>query len=90
MRFADDLDFHVNVRPQINAWLDAQGITDHTLLAPDVAEEASARTRAVLWSQAQATLAQLYPGLHIAAMSISLPWDRTFETDIDVRLAPSL
>jgi hypothetical protein len=90
MRFVDDGDFHDSVRPAINDWLSAAGVTDHTLLAPDVAAEASARTRALLWSQAQATLEALYPDLHIAAMTIELPWDRTFEVAIDVRLAPPL
>jgi hypothetical protein len=67
----------------------AQGVTDHTLLAPGIAAATAQRNRALLWYEAQVTLAQLYPQLHIAAMSIALPWDRTFETDIDVRLAPN-
>lgn len=90
MRFVDDVDYHDSVRPQINAWLDRQGIADHTLLAPELAAAASDRTRALLWAQAQATLAQLDPGYHIAAMQITLPWDRTFEAAIDVSLAPTL
>jgi hypothetical protein len=89
LRFVDDVDFHDDVRPALNDWLAAQGVTDHTLLAPDVAAQAAERNRALLWYEAQATLAQLYPQLHIAAMSITLPWDRTFETAIDVRLAPN-
>jgi hypothetical protein len=90
MRFVDDGDFHDDVRPALNNWLSAQGVSDHTLLAPAYAQEASARDRALLWNDAQATLAQLYPGLHIAAISIDLPWDRTFETSLHVRLAPAL
>jgi hypothetical protein len=90
MRFADDVDFHDAVRPGLNAWLDAQGVTDHTLLAPQVAAQTQARASELLWSQAARTLAQLYPPLHIAAMQITLPWDRTFECAIDVRLAPQL
>jgi len=30
------------------------------------------------------------PGYHIAAISIGLPWNRTFETEIDARIAPNL
>ncbi len=89
LRFVDDVDFHDDVRPELNDWLAAQGIADHTLLAPAVAAETSERNRALLWYEAQATLVQLYPQLHIAAMKLTLPWDRTFETDIDVRLAPN-
>ncbi|HEV7179989.1 MAG TPA: DUF4127 family protein [Candidatus Baltobacteraceae bacterium] len=90
MRFADDVDFHVDVRPDLNRWLDLQGTSDHTYLLPGVAAAASARNEALLWNDAQATLAQLYPDVHIAAMHITLPWNRTFETAIDVRLAPNM
>ena len=90
LRFVDDVDFHDDVRPALNAWLAAQGVTDHTLLATDIAAATSERNRALLWYEAQTTLSQLYPQLHIASMSITLPWDRTFETQIDVSLAPNL
>jgi hypothetical protein len=90
LRFVDDVDFHVDVRPALNTWLAEQGITDHTLLAPDIAAATAQRNRALLWYEAQDTLAELYPQLHIAAMSITMPWDRTFDTQIDVSLAPNL
>ena len=90
LRFVDDVDFHVDVRPALDAWLAAQGVTDHTLLAPEVAAATAQRNRELLWYEAQATLAKLYPQLHIAALSITLPWDRTFDTQIDVSLAPNL
>jgi len=84
VRFLDDYAFHDVVRPDLNATLAAGGITDHTLLSPAVAATISQRDRDVLWSYATAILAQLDPGYHIAAMSIGLPWSRTFETSIDV------
>ncbi len=90
MRFVDDVDFHVDVRPDLNRWLDAQGVADHTYLLPDLASATADRNRTLLWNEAQATLSQLYPELHIAAMQITLPWNRTFETGLDVRLAPNL
>jgi len=90
MRFVDDVDFHVTVRPQLNDWLNAEGTSDHTYLLPALASEVDGRNRALLWAQAESTLAQLYPGMHIAAMDITLPWGRTFETAIDARLAPDL
>ena len=88
--FLDDYAFHDFVRPDLNATLAAQGITDHTLLAPDIAARWRERDRALLWSYADKILAQLDPGYHIAAMSIGLPWNRTFETSIDVGLAPNM
>jgi hypothetical protein len=88
--FLDDYAFHDEVRPDLNATLAAQGITDHTLLTPDVAAATAQRNRALLWPYAISILAQLDPGYHIAAMQLGLPWSRTFETFIDVGLAPNL
>jgi hypothetical protein len=88
--FLDDYAFHDEVRPDLNATLAAQGIADHSLLAPELAQTTTARDRALLWSYADAILAQLDPGYHIAALSIGLPWSRTFETSIDVGIAPNL
>jgi len=89
-RILDDVAFHTVVRPDLNATLDALGITDHTYLLPDAAAQIAQRNRALLWQQAEAILPQLYPNDHIAAMQITLPWNRTFETQIDVALAPNL
>ncbi|HKE36896.1 MAG TPA: DUF4127 family protein [Candidatus Baltobacteraceae bacterium] len=90
VRFVDDYAYHDFVRPDLNGNLDAQGVTDHTLLPPQTAAASAGRDRALLWNRAAAILAQLYPGYHIAALSIGLPWDRTFETSVDVGIAPDL
>jgi hypothetical protein len=84
-RYIDDYAFHQFVRPEINAELRARGI-DTTLLAPDVALEASHQNRALLWRYALDLLARIYPEYHDGGLTITLPWDRTFETQIDVRL----
>jgi hypothetical protein len=89
MRFVDDYAFHVDVRPALNAELESRGI-DRTLLDPDVAAPIAERNRAILWNKADAILARLYPGYHVAALQIELPWSRTFETKIDVGIAPDL
>lgn len=90
MRFVDDVDFHVKVRPEINAWLGGRDIDDHTYLLPEVAAQAERRNRDFLWNDAQQTLHLLYPDLHIASIDITLPWNRTFETQLDLTLAPNL
>jgi len=90
VRFVDDYAFHDDVRPELNARLDARAIPDHTLLAPIVAADIAARSRALLWGRAQSILNLLDPGYHIAAMNLGLPWSRTFETRIDVGIAPNL
>jgi hypothetical protein len=89
-RILDDVAFHTVVRPDLNRTLDAQGVPDHTYLLPDVAAQIAQRDDALLWQQAQMILPELYPNDHIAAMQITLPWSRTFETEIDVALAPNL
>lgn len=90
VRFVDDYAFHDEVRPDLNAVLEAERVTDHTLLPDSVAAPLSRRDRALLWYRAESILAQLDPGYHIAALEISLPWNRTFETRIDAALAPNL
>lgn len=89
MRFVDDYDYHVKVRPLLNAQLEAQGV-DHMILLPPQAATVAQENNALLWNDAQRILSQLYPNYHIAAMRITLPWDRTFETEIEVGLAPNL
>jgi hypothetical protein len=89
MRLLDDYIFHDEVRPQLNAALDAQGI-DHTLLAPAVAAQMSALNRRLLWDRAFALAHAFDPTGHLAALAIALPWDRTFEVRIDASLAPNL
>ena len=87
-RIVDDYAFHDYVRPQLNTALDAQGVQDHTYLLPEQAASIAALNRAALWNRAQAILQELDPGYHIAAMQITLPWNRTFETQIGASLAP--
>ena len=89
-RIVDDYGFHDFVRIDLNRALDAAGITDHTYLLPDVAARAALLNRAWLWNHAARILRELYPRDHIAAIRITLPWNRTFETRIDASLAPNL
>jgi hypothetical protein len=85
-RYIDDYAFHQFVRPVLNDELRARGI-DTTLLSPEIAREASDRNRALLWPYALELLAEIYPQYRDAGLTITLPWQRTFETQIDVRLA---
>jgi hypothetical protein len=89
-RILDDYAFHDYVRPLLNEALNAQGITDHTYLLPEQAAPIAAINRAALWNRGEQILAQLDPGYHIAAMNVTLPWNRTFETEIDAALAPNI
>jgi hypothetical protein len=84
-RYVDDYAFHQFVRPQLNALLRTQGV-DTTLLLPEVAREAASENRAALWPWALDLLASIYPQYRDGGLTITLPWDRTFETRIDVRL----
>jgi len=80
-RYADDYAFHDFTRPALNAWLSDQGVSDHTYLLPEVAEQTNWRNRADLWPRSLALLAQIYPQYADGGLTITLPWDRTFETN---------
>jgi len=84
-RYVDDYAFHQFVRPQLNDELRTRGI-DTTLLLPEVAREAAHDNRANLWPQALDLLAKIYPQYRDGGLTITLPWDRTFEARIDVHL----
>lgn len=89
-RILDDVVFHATVRPDLNQTLNAEGIRDHTYLLAATAKPLAQRNRALLWNAGVGLLAQLYPNDHLAAIRITLPWNRTFETGIDAALAPNL
>lgn len=88
MRYVDDVAFHTDVRPQLNAGLNADGIEDHTFLPPEIASRIASQNRALLWPHALDLLARIEPQFEDAGLTITLPWDRTFETELDLRLAP--
>jgi hypothetical protein len=85
-RYTDDYAFHQFVRPALNMELRAKGI-DPTLLTPDVAAQTASKNRALLWPQTLQLLEQIYPQYRDAGVTITLPWQRTFETQLDVRLS---
>jgi hypothetical protein len=87
-RYADDYAFHDFVRPALNADLSKRGIEDHTYLLPDAASYAGSENRAALWPHALQLLSSIYPLYRDMGLTITLPWDRTFETELDIRLVP--
>jgi hypothetical protein len=60
------------------------------LLLPDVARRTASENRALLWRDGLDLLARIEPQFRDGGFTITLPWDRTFETELDVRLAPVL
>ena len=84
-RYADDYAFHLFVRPALIAALQAQG-TDHSYILPDEAKRVAGENRSQLWRQTLHLLETIFPEYRDAGITITLPWDRTFETEIDVRL----
>jgi hypothetical protein len=87
-RYADDYAFHGFVRGEVNDDLSGLGVDDHTYLLPAVASYAASQNRAALWPRALELLHTIYPWWRDAGLTITLPWDRTFETELDVRLLP--
>ena len=88
VRYVDDVTFHTLVRPELNDVLTAGGVSDHTLLAPEIARRTASDNRALLWQAGLDLLARIAPQFRDAGFTITLPWDRTFETELDLRRAP--
>ncbi len=84
-RFIDDYAYHAYVRPVLNAELDARGV-DHSYLLAQDAMPTDHLNRALLWREAVLLKNEIYPQYKDRGLTITLPWDRTFETQIDVRL----
>ena len=87
-RYVDDYAFHSFARPDLNTSLERAGIPDHTYLLPHVGAATERLNRRLLWPYAVDLLARIYPEYRDAGLTITLPWRRTFETEIDVRLEP--
>lgn len=85
-RYADDYAFHQFVRPALIADLQARGV-DHSYILPEEAERVAHANRSLLWRQTLRLLETIFPEYRDAGITITLPWDRTFETEIDVRLS---
>jgi hypothetical protein len=86
-RYIDDYLYHTRVRPQVNAELTAQGVTEHYWLAPDIAARADARVRQLITPAAEDLVRRIYPEYRAHRLDVSLPWPRTAEirTDIELR-----
>jgi uncharacterized protein DUF4127 len=87
-RYADDYAFHDFVRGAVNDDLSKRGVEDHSYLLPDAASFAASENRADLWPRALQLLGSIYPLYRDMGLTITLPWDRTFETELDVHLVP--
>jgi hypothetical protein len=85
-RYADDYAFHNYVRPALNDELHKAHIAT-TYLLPAEASRIGEENRARLWPHAVDLLHAIFPDYRDEGLTITLPWDRTFETYLDVRLS---
>jgi hypothetical protein len=88
MRYVDDVLFQKVVRPQLDASLAAAGVPDHTYLLPATALQAAAQNGALLRPLALDLLTKVAPAHRVLKFDATLPWNRTFETRLDVLLTP--
>ncbi|MGP6156003.1 MAG: DUF4127 family protein [Vulcanimicrobiaceae bacterium] len=88
MRYLDDVVFQKTVRPQLDADLAKSGVADHSYLLPPAAQQAAAENDALLRPLALALIAKVAPAHRIIRLDATLPWNRTFETRLDVQLTP--
>jgi len=87
MRYVDDVAFHADVRPRLNADLSAQGIDDHTLLLPDTAQRVASENRALLVARRARPARADRAAVPRRGLHDHLPWTH-LRTELDVRLAP--
>jgi len=85
-RYVDDYGYRLEVRPQLQASLVAQG-ADVYALGDDTAVAESA-LRAQLWPLAVSIFDEDFKpaGWRDSGIGLSLPWQRTFETSVDASL----
>jgi len=84
-RYADDYAFHQFVRPVLNEALRSREV-DPTLLAEQTLSATSSQNRELLWPYTLDLLSRIYPQYRDAGLTITLPWQRTFEAQLDVHL----
>jgi hypothetical protein len=87
-RYIDDYLYHTRIRPQVNAELSAQGVSQHYWLTPDVAQRANARVRELITPLAKDLLHGIYPHYRAERLDIYLPWPRTAEIRSEITLSP--
>lgn len=87
-RYIDDYLYHTKIRPQVNAELSAQRVSEHYWLAPDIAKRANARVRELITPLAQGLLHRIYPRYRAKRLDIFLPWPRTAEIRSEIELEP--
>jgi hypothetical protein len=85
-RYIDDFLYHTKIRPQVNAELAAQGVTEHYWLAPDIAKRANARVQDLITPLARTLLRRIYPHYRAKRLEIFLPWPRTAEIRSEIEL----
>jgi hypothetical protein len=85
MRYVDDVKV---VRPQLHANLATAGVEEHSYLLAPAALQAAAENDALLHPLALDLLAKIAPAHCALRLGTTLPWHRTFETRLDVRLTP--
>jgi hypothetical protein len=85
-RYIDDYAFHQFVRPMLNRELRANDI-DPTFLPFPVLKNVSRENSDALQRYARWLSAVVYPQYRTTDMTITLPWQRTFETQIDIELS---
>jgi Protein of unknown function (DUF4127) len=88
-RYIDDYAFHQFVRPALNSELRANGI-DPTFLPFPVLKNVSRENSDALRRYARWLSAMVYPQYRTADMTITLPWQRTFETQINIEFSDPL
>ena len=84
-RYADDYAFRLLVRSRLTDVLHQEGLAQ-TYLLPGSAVRIESDTRSLLWQQVVALKDEIFPGLLLCRATVTLPWQRTFETELQLEL----
>lgn len=86
-RYADDYAYRLLVRTRLNDVLQNEHIAQ-TYLLPGSAMRMESDARALLWQQLISLRDRVFPQYALCRATITLPWQRTFETKLMIELQP--
>ncbi len=86
-RFADDYAYRLHVRSRLTGVLHDEGL-EQTYLLPGSSERMESGARSLMYRYIIRLKDRMYPERRLCRATITLPWQRTFETELVIKLEP--
>ena len=84
-RYADDYAYRLHVRGKLTSLLQSEGLVP-TYFLPGTALRMESDARFLLWQEVVALRDAAFPDYALCRATITLPWHRTFETELQLSL----